>query len=296
MREAPLFAAPRARLRGGFVRRLEALVRRAAGRRERGEHVGRGRAPGGGDEFVGHRAYRPGEDVRHLDWALYARLERPFVRVHRREAGERWRILLDTSGSMGLGQPGKLQLAAELALGLAVAGQRIGATSELIARGPGPAELRRSFSRRRDLPAWIAALESLQAEAGGGPGLGELLSRAGPGRRVARLFVLGDFLDAGPAQLLGLQRPGRRVELVQVLAPHELAPAATGEAAVRWADRETAERLEVGLDAATRARYAEALGRHEEVWRRACARHGLGWSTWSSATPFEDVVATLLGI
>jgi len=297
MQAAPLLDAPHVHLRPGYVSRLEGLVRRAAGRRERGDLSGRGRALGAGDEFVGHRPYRPGEDVRHLDWALFARLERPFVRVYRREAGERWLVLLDTSGSMGLGAPGKLQLGGEVALGLAALGQRFGAASELLAlRATDGAAVRRSFSRREDLPAWIAALQSLEAPADGARGLGELLPLAASGRRrAARVFVLGDLWDVDPAELLALQRPGRRVELVQILAPHELAPAALEREAVRWADREHQLRLEVRLEGETLARYGAALERREEAWRRACARHGLGWSAWSSATPFEDVVAALLG-
>jgi uncharacterized protein (DUF58 family) len=295
MQAAPLLAAPHARLAGTLVR-LEALVRRLAGRAERGPLAGSGSARGAGDEFAGYRPYRPGEDVRHLDWALFARLEQPFVRVHRREAGERWLVLLDTSGSMGLGAPGKLQLAAEVALGIAAVGQRLGASTQLLALRADGSLLRRDFARRQDLAGWIAALESLESTPSGSRGLSELTaSSASQRRRDARLFALGDFLDLEPTALRGLQRPGRRVELAQILAPHEIAPELLGAGDVRWVDRESGERLRSAPTGAELALYSAALESREEAWRRAAARHGAGWTSWSSAAPFEDVVSALVG-
>jgi uncharacterized protein (DUF58 family) len=296
MQEAPLFAAARARLTGAYISRLEAFVRRQAGRAERGPLAGRGSARGAGDEFAGYRPYRSGEDARHLDWALYARLEQPFVRVHRREAGERWLVALDTSGSMGLGAPGKLQLAAEVALALAAIGQRIGASSELLALRSDGTLLRRTFARRQDLPDWIAALESLESTPDSARGLRELLPQcAQRRRRDARLFALGDFLDLEPGILRGLERPGLAIDLAQILAPHEIAPGGLGLGAARWADRESGAQLSTALVGEALARYAVALQRREESWRRAAQRHGMAWSAWSSAAPFEDVAAALIG-
>ena len=296
MQEAPLLAAARVRLTGATMRRLESFVRRQAGRAERGPLAGRGSARGAGDEFAGYRPYRSGEDARHLDWALYARLEQPFVRVHRREAGERWLVLLDTSGSMGLGAPGKLQLAAEVALALAALGQRFGASSELLALRADGSLLRRTFARRQDLPDWIAALESLESTPDGARGLRELLPHCVQRRRRdARLFALGDFLDLEPGILRSLERPGLAVELAQVLAPHELAPGALGLGAARWADRESGAQVGSALDGEALARYAVALERREESWRRAARRHGMAWSAWSSAERFERVAAALIG-
>ena len=95
--------------------RCTARLRAAGGRREGGAG---GLQAAGGLEFLGYRPYRPGESARALDWGLYARLDRPFVRLARRESGERWALLLDASASMGVGRPGKLQAAAEVAAAL----------------------------------------------------------------------------------------------------------------------------------------------------------------------------------
>ncbi len=295
----PLCAAPNVRFPPGFARRLELLVRRAAGARERAElfgFLGRARASGPEGEFAGHRPYRAGEDVRHLDCALLARGERPFVRMYRREAGERWLVLLDASASMGLGRPGKLELAAELALALAALGQRFGATVELLAARPGASPLSLFFARRADLSRWLAALEQLEAASGQAQGLRELLPLTARGGRTARLFLVGDLGDLEPGLLLGLQRPGRRLDVVHLLAPHELDPASLGIGAAVWIDREDRSSLETSLAEGELARYRAALSSNLEAWRARCARHGIAYSTWTSDTPFEDVARAVLGL
>ena len=107
-----------------YLRRLERFSLRFAAGLERREGAGRAGLLGAGEEYVTSRPYRPGEDLRHLDWDLLARLDRPYIRVSRREAAESWSLWIDTSASMGVGPPGKLQMAAEVAGGIAAAGLR----------------------------------------------------------------------------------------------------------------------------------------------------------------------------
>ena len=121
-----------------LVRRFGSFAGRLAAARER-EEVGRRRAlQGEGEEFVGHRPYRVGDDLRHLDWTLLARRgDRPFVRVHRSSASERWLVALDPSASMGIGRPGKLQSAAEAAGAAMALGLRLGSSITLLVPGDG---------------------------------------------------------------------------------------------------------------------------------------------------------------
>lgn len=83
--------------------------------------------PGGlaaGLDFEGHREYRPGQDLRHLDWALYARLRSLYVRTFEDEGAGTLAVLVDASASMGLGEPAKFSLARRLAAALVFAGLR----------------------------------------------------------------------------------------------------------------------------------------------------------------------------
>jgi uncharacterized protein (DUF58 family) len=277
----------RVRFDPGFVRRLEHLVERLV---PRGELAGaRGRTVGAGDEVVGYRPYRPGEELRHLDWNLLARLDRPFVRVHRRESGERWAILLDASASMGLGTPGKLQLAAEVATGLAFCGLRSGAVTRLFVDGSEGARST-GLRRRGDLARWMSFLAELHA--GGERGVRRLLAE--PRLRAAeRVFVLGDLFDSKPGDVLALARPGVDVHALQLLAQRELDP--PGDAGVRWLDPETGESLDVAVDAGVRASYERALDRRLETWRATFARHRAFHGCWSNRTPFEDIVRGVVG-
>ena len=129
--EPGLLPSPGVRFGSDYLRRVGGLVGRMAGIAERREGRGRAALYGAGEEFVGYRAYRPGESLAALDWNLLARLDRPFVRVAKREASESWAILIDTSASMGVGVPGKLQCAAELAAALCATGSRASAEMNL---------------------------------------------------------------------------------------------------------------------------------------------------------------------
>jgi uncharacterized protein (DUF58 family) len=290
----PDLLAPAVAFPAGFherLRRLALQVRAASGVRDGGR---RGAAVGAGETFAGHRPYRAGEDLRHLDWELLARLDQPFVRVHRREAGERWALLLDSSASMGLGAPGKLQHAAEVAAAVLWIGARAGMAVDLHAGAGGPD---RPPVRVRRPAEWSAALRFLGGlTAGGGArdaGLPAQLARArAHSAGVQRVLAVGDLLDLEPEELLGWSRRGRRARVLQVLAPHELAPA-TDPGPIEWVDLETGERL-VAAPARDAPRYRELLRARVALWARACAQRGAGFACHGSARPFEESARALV--
>jgi uncharacterized protein (DUF58 family) len=277
-----------------YLRRLGRLVARLSAARERREGAGSARLFGVGTEFVGYRPYRPGEDPRQLDWNLYARLRRPFVRVNRREASEHWALLVDSSASMGVGVPGKLQCAAETATAIAACGLRAGAIVDLWTSGEG-----RFFRLRKssELAGWMTLFEEERAQ--GERGVAALLRESARVRGAGRVFVLGDLLDLEPAALVSLVRRGRELFFSQILALEELAPSrgdgAGGmvEGAVEWVDPETGEETVVEVDRRARAGYEKLLAGKLEAWGSACARHRATFGCWASATPFEAIVKEL---
>lgn len=284
----PRLEQPEVRFPPGFARRLERLVQDE--RSARGVHDSRAGAhsQARGVEFAGFRAYRPGEDVRYLDWALLARLDRPFVREHARAAGERWRILLDCSGSMGLGDPGKLATAAALAVGLALAGARRGARTGLLAARAGAAPLTLEFERAADLARWIEALGALRSERGAR----DVQVWPSPRGRCERIVVLSDLQGLDLPALARLRRRGRRVVAAALLAPHERA--LPGEHAARLVDRESGAELELALEPRDRARLGAALARHLDERRELARAAGIELLVLSTAAPFEDGVRALL--
>lgn len=277
-----LLPSPRVRFEPSFAARVGRWTARLAAARNRREGAGRSRLFGSGSEFVGFRPYRPGEDLRQLDWSLYARTRKPFVRVSRREASEEWALFLDTSASMGVGQRGKLQLAAEVAAGTTSIALRFGATVTLMTSCGRSLRAR----PRTSLAPVLSFLESLEAHGAGNWGaFGEREERA---RGAGRVVVLGDLLDLEPRDVLGLQRPGRELQVVQVLAPEELSPAPEGP--VEWVDPEAGARVAVVADRELVASYDEALAHELEDWGQAMRRHRVAYGVWSSDRAFEDVL------
>jgi uncharacterized protein (DUF58 family) len=283
------------RFNPSFARRLERWLARFGAARRRPaaragfEGLGRGPVGSAGFEFLGYRPYRAGEDLRDLDWDVLARTDQPFLRVHRREAGERWMVLLDTSASMGVrdleGARSKLQLASEACAAIAMGGAQWGARVELRA-GRGGA----TVGKRVDLANCLAFLEAQRAE--GEHGLRELLAQAAASG-AQRIFAVGDLLDLEPGELAALGRTGRELRALQVLAPHELVPPAE-LAAVDWLDPEARAHLPLAIDAAVRGRYERALASRLEAWRQLCARHRIAYHCFDSSRDFEELAAAAL--
>jgi uncharacterized protein (DUF58 family) len=270
------------RFEPGFGQRLEALGSRLALARERREGGGVPSLSGGGAEFVGYRPYARGDDLRALDWDLWARSRRPWVRVSRREAGERWLVRLDASASMGVGPPGKLQRAAEVAAGIAFLGARAGSDVRVsVAEGPRPHSI--VVRRRGQIAGLLAFLESLSARGASGPR---------PTRpelaQIARVFLVGDLADLRPEAALSLRSPGRAVSVIHLLAPIEIAPPASG--AVEWWDPENGARIALALDSAVRDAYEAELEGEIGTWRALAARRGVAYGCFSTATPFEEIL------
>ena len=282
VRANPLVPCPGVRFEPGFARRLEALAARAALARERREGAGVPSRLGGGAEFVGYRPYARGDDLRALDWDVWARARRPWVRVARRDAGERWLVRLDASASMGVGPPGKLQRGAEVAAGIASLGTRIGAEVRVVVAGESPAEF--LVRRRPDLVELLRFLETLRAAGGASP-----LPSTRALAHASRVFRVGDLFDARPEAALALAARGRALEVIQLLAPVEIAPSGD-DLSVEWWDPERDARRVLALDAATLEAYEVELAAHIESWRSACARRGVPYGCFSTAWTLEEIL------
>lgn len=283
------------------VRRIAGFSARLAAASSR-DDSGRARSLGGaGEELVGHRPYRRGEDLRHLDWALLARLDQPFVRVFRASRRESWLVGVDTSASMAIGAPSKLQSAAEAAAAAIATGRRLGARVDLIALDGALSRPRRaSLGTGTTLAPVLRALEELVCADGGG-GLEDLLTgerpelvRAAAAVGARRVLLLGDFLDVDPRALVGLSRGGRRVHLGQVLAPEELTPIGADASSATWTDPEAPDAPPRRITRAGLARYQRRLDGFVDRLARLARDHRMCHVAWSSASPFETHVPELL--
>ena len=99
-----------------LLRRLEQfqlLAARRAKSSAKGER--RSRARGQSVEFADHRSYVPGDDFRYLDWNLFGRLDKLFLKLYEEERELPVRIFLDASESMTFGEPRKFDFARQVA-------------------------------------------------------------------------------------------------------------------------------------------------------------------------------------
>lgn len=271
---------------GGFTSRLAAA-------RER-EDVGRRRAlQGEGEEFVGYRPYRSGEGLRRLDWDLLARLDRPYVRLVQQEVRESWWVAVDSSASMGVGAPHKLQSAAESVLAVVALGLRVGARVTLVAGLDGAVPERVELARTRDLSRAMDLLQGLEPNGDSGltPLVGGSMATEMQRAGVGRVLLIGDLLDLEPTAILPLLAGRRRLHLGQVLAPEEWEPRVLPlEGDVTWRDPETGE----SRPAARLTGYHARLEAFVERWATLARTHGFTHHTWSSADPFEQSLPGLL--
>ncbi|MBK9384221.1 MAG: DUF58 domain-containing protein [Planctomycetes bacterium] len=259
-----------------FVDRVLALPWSALPKRGAGAIGERAGAKGAGLEFEEHRAYRPGDDPTRLDWQIYARSRKPFVKLQRVLEAQRELVVVDLSASMAFGAEPKLDRALRLAAALAIALAARGASAEIVPLGApaslAPERLERLVAARE----LIAALERWSA-AGDEAALERARLRLLERRSVARssrAWILSDFYALGEwAQFLeALRSRSARPCLLRILDAEERSP--TLAEPVEWIDAETGERWVASDPAAARAGYAERFAAHAERLRGFAERHG----------------------
>lgn len=278
-----------------LLRRLEQfqlLAQRRAKSSAKGER--RSRARGQSVEFADHRNYVAGDDLRYLDWNLYGRLDRLFLKLYEEERELPVRIFLDASESMTFGEPVKFDFARQIAAAVgyvALCGfDRVSVVAfpdhpeEAVARGA-----LRAVRGRRSAFNLFRQLEALAAR---GPAqLNEALRRGAlEARQPGLALVLSDFLDpAGyEAGLSALAGRGFQINVVQILSPEELNPETFGD--LRLVDAETGAQEEVTFGRYRLAAYRQTVNNFCQKLRETCAAHGSNYFLASSATSLETLL------
>lgn len=250
------------------LRRLRLLVRRATG--SMGTH--RARRRGASAEFAEHRAYAPGDDIRRIDWNVYARLEELVIRLFVAEDELSLHLLIDTSASMGVGERPKLALARRLAAALgylALHGhERVTVVPLAEPGGRTPA-----YRGSKRVPSLFASLAGL---APAGPmSLERSVERfVASGARPGLVVLISDLLDpAGFERPIDRLRAARHDVAIFHLVADDLALDEGGD--LTLVDSETGALVEVSLDADTvrayRARRASFLAEvAAHARRRGC--------------------------
>jgi uncharacterized protein (DUF58 family) len=246
-------------------------------------------------EFTEYRAYTPGDDVRFLDWRLYARSDRDYVKKFEDETNLRAHFVVDHSRSMAYGSRGypksayAATAAATLAFFLAAQGDAVGALTvsdgvdeHLPARNR-PGQLRRLFLTLERAPEGRVTALGRSLDAVGG-----LLARRG------LVVLLSDLLapvEELARPLAALAAYGHEVVVVQILDPAERAFDFEGAAVFR--DLESGRTLFVDGPAA-RGGYQRALEAHLERIRELCRRVGIEHHLVGTDEPLERALLELV--
>ncbi len=271
--------------------RLRLQTKRRLTNRSRGEHLaGKG---GTSTEFNDFRDYVPGDDMRYVDWNIFARLGRPYVRQYRLEEESYVVIIVDGSSSMDFGE--KFTRAKELAALFAITGM---VNQEPVSLYHGksmsvPVESLRKASGRVGYRPVFQFLEGLAA---GGEATIEEAVRAVLKRHRGRglAIVLSDFLTAGPIDrmLNELYEAGLEPWCVQILSAAERNPDVTGD--LRLIDSEQGHNLDVSSVGDLLGIYREHLVRLEEHIASLCRQRAGRYISIEAERPVEELLTSSL--
>jgi|TARA_B100000809_G_C14978008_1_gene473431 uncharacterized protein (DUF58 family) len=273
------------------LERMELVSRKIFRGRMKGER--RSKRKGQSVEFADFRNYVPGDDLRFIDWNLYARLDKLFLKMYLEEEDLHFYALLDDSLSMDFGDPTKLHYAKQLAAAVGFIGLcrsdrvRIESLGQTL-RQPAPV-----LRGRHSLWRMVEYLEAIQA--GDSVPLVDgvknfCLRNSGKGI----LLFISDLMDKQGYEsafrfLLAQQMD---IYVVHVLSPEELNPELQGD--LRLIDCEDGEHAEITVSRPLLDRYQRTLATFVDSAREFCTRRGMTYLLTNTNIPVEHFVASYL--
>jgi uncharacterized protein (DUF58 family) len=290
-----------------LLRRLEQfqlLAARRAKSSARGER--RSKARGQSVEFADYRNYVAGDDFRRLDWNLFGRLDKLFLKLYEEERELPVRIFLDASESMTFGSPPKFDFARQVAAAVgyvALCGfdrvtVHVFPDLDPAADGLDPAVLSAEMAARGALRAVRGRKSSmeyfqnlLQLSARGPVDFNEALRRGAMlSRQPGVAVLLSDFLDPAGYEtgLNALIGRGFHVNAVQILAPEELNPATYGD--LRLIDSESGAMQEVTFGKYRLKAYQQSVQNFCQRLREFCQGRGIRFFSVGSDTSLEQLL------
>jgi len=230
-----------------------------------------GRRNGSSIDFQDYREYQPGDDLRFIDWSIYARSDRLTVKLFREEVIPHLDLVVDGSASMALDDTAKAVAAARLASVLATAAANAQCTRAIWLSGEG-------FRRLPNDTLSPITWESFAMDSKRTP---EQSFEIVPPkfRRLGVRVLVSDLLWPGnPLTLLRRLRDGAAaLFVIQLLAREDITPPEHGNLRVR--DSETGEENEIYIDSTIAAQYLENLAQLQQSWDQACRQCGAHMTT-----------------
>lgn len=253
----------------------------------RGERISKRR--GESVEFADYRNYVAGDDLRFLDWNIYARLERLFIKLFLEEEDLHISILLDVSKSMDWGSPSKALYAKRIAAAIAYIGLINYDRVSLYAYANGMQHELVGVRGRRLMFKVIEFLTRLEYDdVSNLPEAGRHFALRHPQQGI--VILLSDFFEKGGWEDGFRFLLGRNYDLyaLQLLSPEEIEPELTGD--LRLTDVEDGDFAEVTIGRALLNRYKRNLQAYCGELRDYCTRRGINYLFTSTTVPFDQIV------
>lgn len=277
------------------LERLELVTRKVFRGRMKGER--RSKRKGESVEFADYRNYVPGDDLRRLDWNLYARLDKLILKLFQEEEDLHFYTLIDASLSMGFGEPTKLEYAKQLAAALGFVGLVRSDRVVIDTLGQSVRERSPVLRGRRSVWRMLQQLDGIAAgqENETGVSLADGVKRfclrnAGKGVVV----LISDLMDKQgyEAALKYLMAQRVDVYVIQILSQEEIDPDVVGD--LRLVDCEDSDVAEISVSEPLLARYKKTLAGFTAGAQDFCNRRGMNYLLANNQTPVRELMTNYM--
>lgn len=230
-----------------------------------------GRRAGSSIDFQDYREYQPGDDLRFIDWGIYARNDRLTIKLYREEVTPHLDLILDGSRSMNLADTAKAGAVAKLAALLATSAANAQCTQSVWLSGEG-------YQRLANDGLTPSAWDGLELASGRTPEQSFEILPPKFRRLAVRVFVSDLLWPGEPLQLLRRLREGAAaLFVVQLLARDDVMPPEHGN--LRLVDCESGSESEIYVDSAVAKQYTDNLVQLQQSWADACRQCGAQMTT-----------------
>jgi len=273
-----------------FMNKLDQLSfvsRKIFAGKMRGERLSKRR--GESVEFADYRNYVVGDDLRFLDWNIYARLEKLFLKLFLQEEDLHVNVLIDVSKSMDWGDPNKALYARRVAAAISYIGLINFDRVSIFAYANGLQHELAGVRGRKLMFKVVDFLTRFDYDSTGDlPKAAKQFAVRHPQSGI--LIVISDFLDKNGYEeglRFLLSRP-YDCYAMQVLSPDEIEPTLSGD--LRLTDVEDDDAAEVTVSRALINRYKHNLQVYCEGIREFCTRRGINYLFTSTGVPFDQII------
>jgi uncharacterized protein (DUF58 family) len=273
------------------LEQLELVSKKIFVGRMKGERKSKRR--GSSVEFADHRQYSVGDDLRHIDWNVYGRLDKLFLKLFLEEEDLHFYTLLDTSLSMDFGEPTKLHYGKQVAAALAFIGL-VNHDRVVLDTFSSTLEAGMSSVRgRSQMYRVVGYLDKLAAD-GASDLTAAVKSFAIKHSGKGVVVIISDFLDKRgyePALRYLLAR-NMDIYVVHVLSHEEVNPELVGD--LRLVDAEDDDIAEITVSAPLLRRYKDNLNAFVDGMKEWCTKRGITYIFTTNQNPFDKLILNYL--